>query len=40
MHIHGGGFIALSSSSSQNFTRRWANALEVPVFSIDYRMPP
>jgi len=40
VHIHGGGFIALSSSSSQNFTRRWSNTLDLPVFSIDYRMPP
>lgn len=24
----------------QSYTRKWANALQVPVFSIDYRMPP
>lgn len=32
--------MALSSRSMQTYTRRWAKELEVPVFSIDYRMPP
>jgi hormone-sensitive lipase len=40
VHIHGGGFIALSSFSSQYYTRKWANALNIPIFSIDYRKPP
>src|SRR5690349_9599624 len=38
--MHGGGFIALSSRSTQSYTRKWANQLNVPIFSIDYRMPP
>ena len=38
--MHGGGFLALSSRSMQTYTRRWACELEIPVFSIDYRMPP
>ncbi len=38
--MHGGGFLALSSRSMQVYTRRWARDLQVPVFSIDYRMPP
>ncbi len=38
--MHGGGFIALSSRMSQYTTRRWANHLKIPVFSIDYRKPP
>jgi hormone-sensitive lipase len=40
VHLHGGGFISLSSRSSQTFTRRWATELRVPVFSIDYRLVP
>lgn len=40
IHIHGGGFVALSSFSMQNHTRAWANALNIPVFSIDYRLSP
>lgn len=40
LHMHGGGFLALSSRSMQVHTRRWARDLKVPVFSIDYRMPP
>lgn len=38
--MHGGGFIALSSRSMQIYTRHWANELNVPIFSVDYRMPP
>lgn len=40
IHMHGGGFLALSSRSMQTYTRRWARKLKVPVFSIDYRKPP
>ena len=40
IHFHGGGFISLSSRSSQTFTRRWATELQVPVFSVDYRLGP
>ena len=40
LHMHGGGFVALSSRSMQNYNRKWANVLGVPIISIDYRMPP
>ena len=30
----------MDSASHQNYTRRWANELNVPVFSIDYRLAP
>lgn len=40
IHIHGGGFIAMSPSSHENYLRKWVNTLEVPVFSIDYRLAP
>ena len=39
-HIHGGGFIAMSSRSHQNYTRKWANELRTVVFSVDYRLAP
>jgi hormone-sensitive lipase len=38
--MHGGGFISLSSRGMQIYTRKWANALGIPIFSIDYRMVP
>jgi len=38
--MHGGGFVGLSSHTTQNYTRVWANGLKLPIFSIDYRMPP
>lgn len=40
IHIHGGGFIAMSSGSHQNYTRMWANDTGVPILSIDYRLSP
>lgn len=40
IHIHGGGFIAMSSASHQVYTNHWAEDLQVPVFSIDYRLAP
>ena len=40
IHIHGGGFIAMSSSSHQSYTRKWANEIGIPIFSIDYRLSP
>ena len=30
----------MSSGSHQNYTRVWANELNVPIFSIDYRLAP
>lgn len=40
IHIHGGGFISMSSESHQVYTRIWANDLVVPIVSIDYRLAP
>lgn len=39
-HIHGGGFVSMSSASHQVYTRSWAKKLDVPVFSVDYRLAP
>jgi len=40
IHIHGGGFVAMSSFSHQSYTRQWANTVRKPIFSIDYRLAP
>lgn len=40
VHIHGGGFVAMSSSSHENYLRKWANKLECPIISIDYSLSP
>lgn len=40
VHIHGGGFVAQSSSSHQLYLNKWANDFEIPIFSIDYRLAP
>lgn len=40
IHIHGGGFMAMSSKIHQIYTRKWARDCNVPVFSIDYRLAP
>jgi hormone-sensitive lipase len=40
IHIHGGGFVSMSSSSHQSYTRQWAKKLQAPIISIDYRLAP
>ena len=40
VHIHGGGFVAMSSKSHQTYSRRWANMIKKPIFSLDYRLAP
>ncbi|EAR88616.3 hypothetical protein TTHERM_00185900 (macronuclear) [Tetrahymena thermophila SB210] len=40
IHIHGGGFVAMSSRCHQTYSRQWANNLNVPIFSIDYKKAP
>ena len=30
----------MSSNSHQNYTRIWANELDIPIFSVDYRLSP
>ena len=30
----------MDTSSHQNYTRKWANGLDVPIFCIDYRLAP
>lgn len=40
IHVHGGGFVGQSPFSHQNYTRAWANQLNVPVFSVEYRLAP
>ena len=41
IHIHGGGFISMSSSSHQNYSRLWAHMMpNAVVCSLDYRLAP
>ncbi|OMJ73657.1 hypothetical protein SteCoe_27618 [Stentor coeruleus] len=40
IHIHGGGFLGQTSFSHQIYTRKWANILNEPIFSVDYRLAP
>jgi hormone-sensitive lipase len=40
IHVHGGGFVSMSSSSHENYLRKWCKELEIPVISIDYGLAP
>ena len=40
IHIHGGGFVSMSSSSHRNYLNLWAKSLNMVIFSIDYRLAP
>ena len=39
IHVHGGGFVAMTSSSHLCYLINWAKEV-CPVFSIDYRLAP
>lgn len=39
-HIHGGGFIAMSSSSHQTYLRKFVKECNACVFSVDYPLSP
>jgi acetyl esterase/lipase len=39
-HIHGGGFIALSSFAHECYLRPWAIDTQLPIFSVDYSKTP
>ncbi|VDK33078.1 unnamed protein product [Taenia asiatica] len=40
VHIHGGGFIALSSETHDVYVRPWAEKLDCPVISLNYSLAP
>ncbi len=39
-HVHGGGFVSMSSLSHSNYLQRWAKIAEAVVVSVDYRKAP
>ncbi|KAL7381785.1 hypothetical protein ABVT39_011252 [Epinephelus coioides] len=40
IHFHGGGFVAQTSKSHENYLRNWSKELNVPVLSVDYSLSP
>jgi len=40
IHMHGGGFVAMSSGSMRIYTTRWCKNLKMVHFSIDHRLAP
>jgi len=40
IHVHGGGFVSLSSSSHRSYLLKWAKNLKLIHFSIDYKLSP
>lgn len=40
IHVHGGGFVSQTSFSHQHYLRAWANEIDYPIFSVDYRLAP
>uniref|UniRef100_A0A8D3CDE5 Hormone-sensitive lipase n=1 Tax=Scophthalmus maximus TaxID=52904 RepID=A0A8D3CDE5_SCOMX len=40
IHFHGGGFVAQTSRSHENYLRIWSKELNVPVLSVDYSLSP
>jgi len=40
VHIHGGGFVSMSSATHRVYVNRWVKELNAIHFSIDYRLAP
>ncbi|XP_036411501.1 hormone-sensitive lipase-like isoform X1 [Megalops cyprinoides] len=40
VHFHGGGFVAQTSKSHENYLKRWSQDLNVPILSVDYSLAP
>ncbi|MEQ2159711.1 hypothetical protein GOODEAATRI_025879 [Goodea atripinnis] len=40
VHFHGGGFVAQTSRSHENYLRNWSKELSAPVLSVDYSLSP
>ncbi|XP_074470550.1 lipase, hormone-sensitive a isoform X3 [Sebastes fasciatus] len=40
IHFHGGGFVAQTSRSHENYLRTWSKELSVPILSVDYSLSP
>lgn len=40
LHMHGGGFISGGSHAHLNYSIIWANYLNCPILSVDYRLAP
>ncbi|CAF3324025.1 unnamed protein product [Rotaria sp. Silwood2] len=40
MHVHGGGFIATSSTTHEIYSKPWALGLGIPIISVDYSLAP
>ncbi|XP_054461694.1 lipase, hormone-sensitive a isoform X2 [Anoplopoma fimbria] len=40
IHFHGGGFVAQTSRSHENYLRTWSKELGVPILSVDYSLSP
>lgn len=40
IHVHAGGFIAMTSRSHQNYIRLWATTTQTPILCVDYRLAP
>ena len=40
IHMHGSGFVSMSSCSHRCYSTRWVKNMKVTLFSIDYRLAP
>jgi len=40
IHLHGGGFVAMTSASMRIYLSRWCKNLKMTCFSVDYRKAP
>lgn len=39
-HIHGGGFVAMSTFAHESYLRKWSILTGLPIISVDYKLAP
>ena len=40
IHIHGGGFVAMTTTMHEPYLRKWSNKLKIPILGLNYHLSP
>ena len=40
IHIHGGGFVSMTTTMHEPYLRKWSNKLNIPIIGLNYNLSP
>ena len=40
LHIHGGGFVSMTTTMHESYLRKWSNKLKIPILGLNYHLSP